>query len=92
MSHCKLFTHLPSTKPPLNKFFLIGTAPPEGEVAVNGQVIRRSSAGHFAPSLPLKVGLNTFTLRYQGQVVTVQVTRTPTTLLPRPGWLLLKSL
>jgi len=61
------------------QIFLIGTAPSAGEVLVNGRVIRRSPAGHFAPTVPLKLGPNTFTLQYQGQVVTVEVTRTPTT-------------
>ena len=50
------------------KIFIIGTAPPEGNVTVNGQVISdRSPTGNFAPSLPLKVGTNTLTLRYQDQ-------------------------
>ncbi|NES25221.1 MAG: N-acetylmuramoyl-L-alanine amidase, partial [Symploca sp. SIO3E6] len=33
-----------------SQIFLIGTASPEGEVLVNGQVIPRSPAGNFAPS------------------------------------------
>ena len=32
------------------KIFLIGTAPPIGQVFVNGQEIKRSPAGHFAPT------------------------------------------
>lgn len=67
------------------QIFLIGTAPPQGEVTVNSQVIRRSPAGHFAPSFPLKLGANAFTLHYQSQTVTVQVTRTPTAVGPPPG-------
>lgn len=67
------------------QIFLIGTASPQGDVLVNGRVISRSSAGHFAPSFPLKLGANTFTLRYQGQTVTIQVTRTPTAVSPPPG-------
>jgi len=67
------------------QIFLIGTAPPQGEVLVNGRVIPRSPAGHFAPSFPLKLGPNTFTLGYQGQTVTIQVTRTPTTPPPPTG-------
>lgn len=57
------------------QIFLIGTAPPEGEVTVNGQPIERSPAGHFAPSLPLQIGENTFTLRYQNQDLTLRVNR-----------------
>lgn len=61
-----------------DKIFLIGTAPSKGEVTVNGKVISdRSLAGHFAPSFPLKLGENTFTLRYQNQTVNLQVIRSP---------------
>lgn len=67
------------------QIFLIGTAPPQGDVLVNGRGISRSPAGHFAPSFPLKLGANTFTLRYQGQTVTVQVTRTPIVVSPPLG-------
>lgn len=57
------------------KIFLIGTAPAEGEVTVNGQPIERSAAGHFAPSLPLQLGENQFSLRYQNQELTIRVNR-----------------
>jgi len=62
------------------KIFFIGTAPPEGEVLINGEPIKRSNAGHFAPSLPLKIGENTFTLRYQNQ----EIKRTITRINPQP--------
>lgn len=69
-----------------DKIFLIGTAPPKGEVAVNGRTISdRSPAGHFAPSFPLKLGINTFTLRHQNQTVNLQVTRVPTGINPPEG-------
>ncbi|HEY9624817.1 MAG TPA: N-acetylmuramoyl-L-alanine amidase [Crinalium sp.] len=58
-----------------NQIFLIGTAPAGGVVTVNGQTIERSTAGHFAPSFPLQLGDNTFTLRYQDQELTLHVTR-----------------
>lgn len=61
------------------QIFLIGTAPPEGDVTVNGQRIERSPAGHFAPSFALKPGENTFTLRYQNQELTLRVNRTEAT-------------
>ena len=61
------------------QIFLIGTAAPEGEVLVNGEVINRNSAGHFAPSFPLSLGENEFTLRYGDQEKTVVVTRLSTT-------------
>ncbi|MBD2462195.1 N-acetylmuramoyl-L-alanine amidase [Oscillatoria sp. FACHB-1407] len=60
------------------KIFLIGTAPPDGEVTVNGQPIRRSPAGHFAPSFPLEMGDNLFTLRHSDQELTIRVNRQST--------------
>ena len=60
------------------QIFLIGTAPPTGEVLVNGKAIERSPAGHFAPSFPLQPGENLFTLRYQNQELTIKVTRLST--------------
>ncbi len=64
------------------RIFLIGTAPAQGEVSVNGRVISRSPAGHFGPSFPLKLGVNSFTLHHQNQTVTIQVTRTSTAVNP----------
>lgn len=58
--------------------FFIGTAPLPGEVLINDQVIERSQSGHFAPSLPLKIGENKFTLRYQDQVIERVITRVST--------------
>ncbi|WNN88830.1 N-acetylmuramoyl-L-alanine amidase [Gloeocapsopsis dulcis] len=61
------------------RIFLIGTAPSDGEVLINGKAIARSRAGHFAPSFPLQLGDNIFTLRYQNQQLQVKVTRLSTT-------------
>ncbi|HEY9859731.1 MAG TPA: SH3 domain-containing protein, partial [Candidatus Obscuribacterales bacterium] len=58
-----------------DRIFLIGTAPPTGEVLVNDRPVQRSAAGHFAPTFPLQVGENVFTLRYQDQVIQLKVTR-----------------
>jgi N-acetylmuramoyl-L-alanine amidase len=58
-----------------DRIFLIGTAPVAGEVLVNGARIARSPAGHFAPSFPLKLGANQFTLRHGTQSLTLTVTR-----------------
>jgi len=60
------------------QIFLIGTAPIEGEVLVNGNRIYRSRAGHFAPSFPLKLGENIFILRYQDQELQIKVIRKST--------------
>jgi len=67
------------------RIFFIGTAPSAGEVLVNGKAIARSSAGHFAPSFPLQLGENRFTLRYQNQEVQIKVTRTSTEPTPPVG-------
>ncbi len=58
-----------------DRIFLIGTAPPAGQVSVNGSQISRTAAGHFAPTFPLQLGENVFSLRYQNQQVKIQVTR-----------------
>jgi len=55
--------------------FFLGTAPPTGEVLINGQPIKRSSSGHFAPTYLLKMGDNLFNVRYQNQEIQIKVTR-----------------
>ncbi|BAB76698.1 N-acetylmuramoyl-L-alanine amidase [Trichormus variabilis NIES-23] len=57
------------------KIFFIGTAPPNGQVLVNGKPINRSRSGHFAPSFPLQLGENIFTIRHQNQELQIKVTR-----------------
>ena len=57
------------------KIFFLGTAPANGEVLINGKPITRSKAGHFAPNLPLQLGENLFTVRYQNQERQIKVTR-----------------
>ena len=61
----------------VDRIFLIGTAPPAGQVSVNGNQISRTAAGHFAPTFPLQLGENVFALRYQNQEVKIKVTRQP---------------
>lgn len=58
--------------------FLIGTASPTGNVFINGKPIERSPAGHFAPSLPLQIGANPFTIRHDNEEIKVEVTRVST--------------
>ncbi len=58
------------------KIFFIGTASPQEPVSINGKPIKnRSTSGHFAPSLPLKVGENIFMFRHQDELQEVKVTR-----------------
>lgn len=60
-----------------DRIFLIGTAPANVVVTVNGQVISdRSPSGHFSPSIPLQLGSNTITLQSQEQTLTLVVKRT----------------
>ncbi|HEY9601004.1 MAG TPA: N-acetylmuramoyl-L-alanine amidase [Allocoleopsis sp.] len=68
-----------------SQIFLLGTAPAGGEVLVNGKAIARSPAGYFAPSFPLQLGENRFTLRYQNQQVQLNVTRKSTEPTPPVG-------
>ncbi|MEG4422357.1 N-acetylmuramoyl-L-alanine amidase [Microcoleus sp. LAD1_D5] len=58
-----------------DRIFFIGTAPATGEVLVNGNQISRTAAGHFAPTFPLQLGENVFTLRHENQEVKIKVTR-----------------
>lgn len=61
-----------------DRIFLIGSAPSTGDVLVNGNPIPRSKAGNFAPSLPLQLGENSFTLRYGNQQIQIKITRLST--------------
>ena len=60
-----------------DQIFFIGTGNPDEPVTINGQVIEnRSSDGHFAPSLPLQLGENVFTLVQGDQSLTLNITKT----------------
>ena len=56
--------------PPVNhqttsdSIFIIGSAPSSGTVLINGQQVKRSNQGNFAPSFPLKMGKNQMVIRY----------------------------
>ncbi len=59
-----------------DQIFFIGTADPSRPVTINGQPIEnRSGDGHFAPSLPLELGENVFTLVQGDQSLTLTVDR-----------------
>lgn len=60
------------------KIFFLGTAPSDGQVLVNGKPVTRSKTGHFAPSFPLQLGDNLFTVRHQNQELQIKVTRLTT--------------
>jgi N-acetylmuramoyl-L-alanine amidase len=89
-------TQLHLTYPPLqhtttsDRLFFIGTAPKDGLVSINGKTIDRSEMGHFAPSLPLQIGENTFNLQYRSpdgersndRQINVKVIREPRIALP----------
>ncbi|NJK34716.1 MAG: N-acetylmuramoyl-L-alanine amidase [Oscillatoriales cyanobacterium SM2_2_1] len=74
----------PNHRTTADRLFLIGSAPPEGVVRVNGRVIPRSRAGHFAPTVPLVLGLNNLVLHHDrpSREIRVQVLREPITPVP----------
>jgi N-acetylmuramoyl-L-alanine amidase len=61
------------------QIFLIGSAPVQGEVRINGTPIRRNKSGNFSPSFPLTLGVNQFVIQYNTQTntqtSTIAVTR-----------------
>lgn len=60
------------------QIFFIGTGASDQPVLLNGTPIEgRSAAGHFAPSRPLNLGANTFTLTQGDQTLNITVTRVP---------------
>ncbi|BAC88463.1 N-acetylmuramoyl-L-alanine amidase [Gloeobacter violaceus] len=46
--------------------YFIGTAPGAGSLQVNGQKVARHPAGHFAWTVPLQSGINTFRWTFRG--------------------------
>ena len=59
-----------------DRIFFIGTASPDAPVTINGQPIEnRSGDGHFAPTLPLEFGENTFTLVQGDESLVLSITR-----------------
>lgn len=60
------------------QIFLIGTGAADQPVLLNSEPIQgRSPAGHFAPSRPLSLGPNTFTLTQGDQTLAITVIRVP---------------
>ncbi|WP_017299394.1 N-acetylmuramoyl-L-alanine amidase [Nodosilinea nodulosa] len=58
------------------QIFFIGTGAADQPVLLNGEPIEgRSPSGNFAPSRPLKLGPNTFTLTQGDQTLTITVNR-----------------
>lgn len=63
-----------------DRIFLIGTADPTRPVFVNGEPIEnRSDSGHFAPTVPLEMGVNALTLTQGEDSIDLTVTRVPAT-------------
>ena len=58
-----------------NKIFLIGSAAPNSSVTINGEAVKRSPQGHFAPSFLLELGENRFVLSDGQTNKTITVTR-----------------
>lgn len=69
-----------------DRIFFIGTGDPGQAVLINGTAIApRSPDGHFAPSLPLAMGENLFTLTQGETSLTLRITRIPTEPQPPAG-------
>ncbi len=66
----------PNHETSADRIFLIGSA--QDAVTINGQVVNRSKTGNFAPSFPLQVGVNTFTLKAGSQTLNRSVKRLST--------------
>ena len=62
-----------------NQIFFIGSAPPNIPVTLNNRPVERSPLGYFAVTMPLQLGENQFTFRYQDQTITHAVTRNSNT-------------
>jgi N-acetylmuramoyl-L-alanine amidase len=59
-----------------DRIFFIGTARPNEPVTINGQTIEnRSADGHFAPTLPLEMGENTFEIVQGSESLSLTITR-----------------
>jgi N-acetylmuramoyl-L-alanine amidase len=67
------------------RIFLIGTAGPGGEVTLAGRPVRRSPGGHFAPSVPLRVGPNRVELSHRGETLMLTIHRRPDRTAPPEG-------
>lgn len=61
-----------------DSIFFIGSVSPNQEVLINGQAIKLSQMGYFAPSFPLQLGKNKFTIRTQNQEITRVITKIST--------------
>jgi N-acetylmuramoyl-L-alanine amidase len=61
-----------------NSIFFIGSAPPSGEVLINGKPIQLSNQGYFAPSFPLQMGENKFTITHENESITRTITKLST--------------
>lgn len=55
--------------------FFIGSAAPSATVTLNGEVIKRSAQGNFAPVLPLTLGENRFVFQAGDQKIERTITR-----------------
>lgn len=59
-----------------DRIFFIGSGAPDQPVRINSQLIeQRSPTGNFAPTLPLKLGENVFTLTQGNETITLKITR-----------------
>ncbi|HEY9703009.1 MAG TPA: SH3 domain-containing protein, partial [Allocoleopsis sp.] len=57
------------------KISLIGSAPPDGQVLINNQVIPRSKKGYFAYQITLNLGENNIIVKYEKQEKIIKIIR-----------------
>jgi N-acetylmuramoyl-L-alanine amidase len=57
------------------QIFFIGNAKGQGQLLINGKNISRSRTGNFAPSFPLQIGENLFTISYQEREIQLKIIR-----------------
>jgi len=57
------------------QIFIIGTSESDAPIAIDGEPIDRSGGGHFAPIVPLELGLNTLLVQQGDRQIELQITR-----------------
>jgi N-acetylmuramoyl-L-alanine amidase len=57
--------------------FILGSSPPSGLLLIDGQEVRRSPSGYFAPTVALELGVNTVEARCGEESISIRVTRLP---------------
>ncbi len=65
-----------------SQIFIIGTSEDGAPIAIDGELVDRNAGGHFAPIIPLELGLNTVLVQQGDRQIELQITRID----PRPTY------